>query len=264
MNSPKTIFITVASSVFVVVLIWWSFSNPRVDVVMSEPGADKQGDRTASVGDMINIGEFFDRFLSVEPTLEETWPTFRGSNFDNIYKSDIKMIDKFGPEGPEILWSVDLGEGHAGPAVYKGLVYVLDYDEELKADMLRCFTLKDGKELWRRWYNVQIKRNHGISRTIPAVTEKYIVTVGPRSHVMCVDRLTGDLLWSIDVEKEYNTEIPFWYTGQCPLIDNGVAIIAAGGTSLLIGVDCATGEILWETPNNDGLKMSHASITPWE
>jgi outer membrane protein assembly factor BamB len=79
---------------------------------------------------------------------------------------------------------------------------------------------------------------------------------------MCLDRLTGNLLWGLDVEKEYSTEIPFWYTGQCPIIDNDRAIIATGGTSLMAAYDCATGNKLWETPNPGGWKMSHSSIMP--
>jgi len=58
----------------------------------------------------------------------------------------------------------------------------------------------------------------------------------------------------------YSTEVPFWYTGQCPLIDQSTAVIAPGGTSLIIGVDCETGKVLWETPNPHGWKMSHSSI----
>jgi outer membrane protein assembly factor BamB len=103
-----------------------------------------------------------------------------------------------------------------------------------------------------------------MSRTVPAVTEDYILTIGPRSHVMCLERESGDLLWSLDVEKEYGTEIPFWYTGQCPMIDDGVAVIATGGPALMIGVDCKSGRILWETPNEGGWKMSHSSIIPFE
>ncbi|HEY5140551.1 MAG TPA: PQQ-binding-like beta-propeller repeat protein, partial [Methylococcales bacterium] len=103
---------------------------------------------------------------------------------------------------------------------------------------------------------------HGLSRTIPAVTDKYVVTIGPRCQVMCVDRLKGDLLWGIDLAAEYKTEVPFWYTGQCPLIDNDTAIIATGGKSLLIGIDCKTGKKAWETPNPKNWKMSHSSIMP--
>jgi outer membrane protein assembly factor BamB len=77
------------------------------------------------------------------------------------------------------------------------------------------------------------------------------------------------MYWSIDLEMEYG--IPGWqrgrvtpdfYSGQCPLIDNDVAVIAPGVKALMIGVDCATGNVLWETPNPDSLRMSHGSIIP--
>jgi len=261
LTPSKNIWLGGIGVIFIIALSWWSFSKPRVEVAMSEPGMDNR-EASASANELINIGEYFERFFSAEAQLEDTWPRFRGTDFDNIKKTNQSLISSFNGD-PKIQWQVELGEGHAGPSIYKGLVYVMDYDEELKADMLRCFSLKDGKEVWRRWYNVNIKRNHGMSRTIPAVTEKYILTIGPRSHVMCMERETGDLLWGIDIEKEYGTDVPFWYTGQCPLIDDDKAIIATGGKSLLIAVDCATGEIIWDTPNTNKLKMSHSSIMPW-
>ena len=101
-----------------------------------------------------------------------------------------------------------------------------------------------------------------MSRTIPAVTEKYVVTMGPRCHVMCTDRITGNFIWGIDLEKKYKTKTPLWYTGQCPLIVDDVAILAVGGSALMIGVDCKTGNVLWETPNKNDWKMSHSSILP--
>lgn len=157
---------------------------------------------------------------------------------------------------------MELGEGHAAAAVYNGKVYVLDYNEAKKCDVLKCIALQTGEELWRRFYGVHIKRNHGISRTIPAVNEKYVVTIGPKGHVMCVNSANGDFLWGIDLEREYATEIPFWNTGQCPIIDKDVAIIAVGGKNLMMGIDCKTGKKLWETPNPDHWKMSHSSIMP--
>jgi outer membrane protein assembly factor BamB len=86
---------------------------------------------------------------------------------------------------------------------------------------------------------------------------------------MCVDPLNGNLLWTIDLEKEYGIPgtvkgkiTPDFYSGQCPLIDNEMAIIAPGGEALMIGVDCATGKVIWKTPNPDSLRMSHTSIMP--
>ncbi len=242
---------------------WWISANPVKDLAVSVPGADNAGAVYTAAVENVSIGEFFERLGSRETVLSEDWARFRGPDYDNVYKGNTRLIDRFGAGGPQVLWTAELGEGHAGPAIYNGKVYLLDYDEELGADMLRCFSLTDGTELWRRWYEVRVKRNHGMSRTVPAVTEKYILTMGPRCHVMCTDRETGDFLWGIDVEKEYESEVPLWYTGQCPLIDNDRAVIATGGNALMIAVDCATGEKVWETPNPDNWKMSHSSVMPY-
>ncbi len=263
MFNPKNIFLYSIGLLFVIALIWWNLSGPAIDLNTSEPGMDNRGSESGGLNEVINIGAFFELFTEAESELNDMWPRFRGPDFDNIKKSGSGLIEKFNND-PKIQWSVELGEGHAGPSIYKGKVYLLDYDEEIKADMLKCFSLKNGKELWRRWYNVNIKRNHGMSRTIPALTEDYILTIGPRSHVMCLDRETGDLRWGMDIEKLYGTEIPFWYTGQCPLIDDNKAIIATGGNSIMIAVDCSTGEVLWDVPNPGMWKMSHSSILPWE
>ncbi len=262
-KSLQYIIITILISAGVIGLGWWLVSDPTGEFTVSSPGMDEVGIITDELV-KVKIGEFFKSFSHIPDEISESWPRFRGSDFDNISKSDVKLLDKFPEEGPPIVWQHELGEGHAGAAIYNGLVYLLDYDESERSDMLRCFNLESGEEVWRRWYKVGIKRNHGISRTVPAVTDDYILTIGPKCHVMCVERRNGDFLWGIDIEKEYNSEIPLWYTGQCPLIDNDIAIIATGGNSLIVGIDCTTGEIIWETPNPGKWKMSHASIIPFE
>lgn len=263
MSAKRTINITllVISFIGFVALFWWLNNDPTRNFKINVEGADNRGSGDSL--QVVNIGELFEQFNTSYTGLSETWPRFRGADFDNISKSPVKLIDKFGPEGPKILWKIELGEGHSGAAIYKGLFYVLDYDENLRADKLRCFSLLDGKEMWFRGYRVNVKRNHGMSRTIPAVTEDFVVSMGPTCQVMCLDRKTGDFLWGLDIIKEYGGEVPLWYTGQCPLIDNGVAVIATGGKALLVAIDCKTGEKLWETPNPNNWLMSHSSVMPF-
>jgi outer membrane protein assembly factor BamB len=243
------------------VLIYWLKNDPTDDFTVNLAGADNREEGGAS--QEVELGAVFEEYAEDYTELSESWPRFRGSDFDNISKSPVDLIEQFPSDGPEVVWSVELGEGHSGAAIYEGLAYVLDYDEESRADLLRCFSLTDGKEMWRRGYEVSIKRNHGMSRTVPAITEDYILTMGPMCHVMCLRRESGDFIWGIDVAKEYESEVPLWYTGQCPLIDDGKAIIATGGKALMIAVDCETGEKLWETPNPEGWKMSHSSVMPY-
>jgi outer membrane protein assembly factor BamB len=245
-------------------LLWWLLYNPVAGFSENLPGADNRPEGyMAGVAD-VDIGSDFMTFEGIPSQIQAGWPRFRGSDFDNINKENLSLAESWGgASGPELLWSVDLGEGHAGPVVSGGRVYVMDYDEESRADVLRCFSLADGAEIWRRGYSLFIKRNHGMSRTIPAATEEYVVTMGPMCHVMCVDAASGDLKWGLDLVKEYKAEIPLWYTGQCPLIDGTTAVLAVGGDALLIGVNCETGEILWETANPEAWKMSHSSVLPF-
>jgi len=253
-------FVILAVIVAAVLFVYWLAYDPVKDIHASIPGMDNRPKQSSS-SERVLIGEGFDFYTEHTSELTGKWTQFRGANSDNIVTDKTKLINSWG-KGPKIDWQVELGEGHAAPVVYNGKVYVLDYDEVKKADALRCFSLETGEELWRRWYRVHIKRNHGMSRTVPAINDKYLITMGPRCHVMCTDPNTGDLLWGLDLVKEYMSEIPFWYTGQCPIIKNNIVILAPGGKALLIAVDCATGKVLWETPNPDNWQMSHSSVMP--
>ena len=257
------LIIATATGISLLLLLFWLFNDPTKDFVVNNPGMDHLKAKGVSANsENVIIGEHFAKSKAYPSLLTEKWPSFRGSNHDNIIKTSYAINENWKAKDPKIVWSVATGEGHASAAIYNGLVYFIDYDEKGKADVLKCLSLETGAELWRRWYNVHIKRNHGMSRTIPAVSEKYVVTMGPRCHVMCTDRLTGDFFWGIDLEKKYKTKTPLWYTGQCPLIVDDVAILAVGGSALMIGVDCKTGDVLWETPNKKGWEMSHSSILP--
>jgi len=163
-----------------------------------------------------------------------------------------------------VLWRLEVGEGHAGPAIYDGCVYLVDYDRETKEDAIRCLSLDDGGELWRYTYYVAVKRNHGMSRTVAAVNDEFLVALGPKCHVHCLSAKTGELIWSMDLVEEYGTKVPPWYAGQCPLIDGDRVILAPGGDPLMMAVELATGQILWRTPNSSDWGMTHSSVVAME
>ena len=254
--------ITVATIVvYLGLIIGWHIYSPRNEFELQTPGADNRPEASARAASDVRIGEFFMRYDEAESSLTGKWNSFRGELSTNIIKTSDK-IDVNQEDFP-VQWSVETGEGHAAPVIFNGYVYFLDYDESLNSDALRCFSLETGKELWRRWYRVPMKRNHGFSRTVPFVSETFIITIGPQGHVMCCDPITGDLKWTLDMQQEYNTEMPQWYAGQCPYVDGNTLVLApAGEDVLLTGVDCETGDILWETPNSVKYKMSHSSVMP--
>ncbi|MBN1506517.1 MAG: PQQ-like beta-propeller repeat protein, partial [Sedimentisphaerales bacterium] len=245
------------------VMYLWLSADAAVSLQERLPGADNKPAGIVADDDVVKIAGTLETSDGVPADLPGAWPRLRGPNGDGVSPEKVSLSRQWPEGGPRVLWSVDVGEGYAGAAVLGGKVYLLDYDQAKQADAVRCLSLADGKEIWRYSYPVKIKRFHGMSRTVPAVTDKYVVTLGPKGHVTCLDANTGEFHWMLNLVKEFGTVIPQWYAAQCPLIDGDRAIMApAGDDVLMIAVDCATGEIVWKTPNPDKWVMTHSSIAP--
>jgi len=233
-----------------------------------------------------------------------SWPGFRGAQLDGVSRDTTPLAHAWPAAGPARLWGLELGQGYAGAAIHKGRAYVLDYiappatplptaaqrdtgvspalvapspttteDDDSTSqpdipefgDALRCLSLDDGREIWRYVYPVTVKVNHGQSRTVPTVTDRHVVSLGPKCHVVCLDAVTGQLQWAKDLREQFGTTEPQWYAGQCPLIDGDRVILAPSGPdALMLAVDLATGRVLWKAPNPMKWRMTHVSIVPME
>ena len=248
----------------VVLLYVWLSADAATDLTERIPTPPDDAQAIQGEGTPVKIQGTLVKLDGVPADLPGAWPRFRGANFDAISSEDISPARTWPTKGPEILWSIDVGEGFAGASILAGRVYLMDYDREQQADVVRCLSLDNGRDIWRYSYPVKVKRWHGMSRTVPSVTDKYVVTMGPKCHVTCLDSKTGEFRWMFDLVREFKTTVPQWYTAQCPIIENGRAIIAPAGDVLMMAVDCETGEIVWETPNPDGWIMTHSSIVPME
>ncbi len=198
--------------------------------------------------------------------LAGSWPWFRGAEHDAIAHDSPPLARTWPAVGPRRVWEIELGQGYAAAAVAAGRVYVLDHVRDRAADVLRCLSLDDGREIWSNSYRVLVPPNHGMSRTVPAVKDDCVISLGPMCDVVCWDAETGRTRWVIDLVLDYGATVPPWYAGQCPLIDQATdrLILAPGGTALLLAVDYHMGEVIWESPNPRGWAMTHSSIIPME
>jgi outer membrane protein assembly factor BamB len=243
----------------------WLTSPSGTPLMLRVPGTDRApGDELGTNGNAILAGK---RIPSTgKPALlPGAWPQFRGPDRDGIGKAATHLAHSLEGSGLRQIWGIDVGDGYAGAAIFKGRLYLMDYNTEHKKDVLRCLSVDDGAEIWRYEYPVSVKRNHGMSRTVPAVTEQVVVAMGPKCHVVCLDATSGELRWGIDLLRQYGATVPPWYAGQCPLIDSNSVILAPGGPkALLLAVQAETGNVQWQTPNPHGWKMTHSSIMPME
>lgn len=189
------------------------------------------------------------------------WPQFRGPNRDNISR-ETGLLRQWPAKGPKLLWTVPVAQGYAGAAIVAGRVYHHDYDEKTSDWRVLCRNLATGKEIWSFSERRVIRPNHAITRTVPAVDGRYVISLDPKCVLHCLDARTGKQLWRKDLVTEYQTAIPPWYNGQCPLIEKDRVVIATGGAAIMVALDKAAGKEIWRTPNPGKLLLSHASVSP--
>ena len=248
----------------VVTLAWWWFGGTGPGLELRIPGTDAAPGGESGGANPVLAGK-----LTAGPgqpaDLPGDWSQFRGPNRDGISPEATNVARDWKTTPPRQFWALDAGEGYAGAAVRYGRVYVLDYERDPKLSVLRCLSLADGQEIWRFAYPLTIKRNHGMTRTVPTLSGPYLVALDSKCNVFCLAATNGELKWTLSLVREFGATVPEWYAGQCPLVDGDRVILAPGGKdALLLAVDLATGKPLWQTPNPRGWNMTHSSIMPME
>ena len=190
------------------------------------------------------------------------WPQWRGVNRDNhLHRNGpVQDLARRRPEGAV--------EDHRSPratrasSIKAGRLYINDYDTAKKEHLIRCLSLADGKEVWRWSYPVDIRPNHGITRTVPSVGNTLVFSLDPKCRFHALDIKTGKLVWQKNLVQDYKATIPGWYAGQNPLLDGDRVVLATGGDALAVAFDQATGKEIWKSPNPGKDLMSHASLMP--
>jgi outer membrane protein assembly factor BamB len=179
------------------------------------------------------------------------WPQYLGPDRNSI--SSQKGILRSWPEnGPELLWTVDVGIGYGGPVIKDDKVYLLDRDDKV-GDKLRCFNLSIGEELWNFGYEAPGSVMFPGSRSVPTLDGNHVYSCGPYGDLYCIDINTHIPVWNKNVWKDFGgTEFPIWAITQCPLIYGDLLITAYIAPKTpeagVVAYDKLTGDIIWKTP----------------
>ncbi len=205
------------------------------------------------------------------------WPRLGGPDGAGI-SAETGLARAWPAEGPRTLWTVDVGEGFAGPAVREGQVFLLDRVAS-REDVLRCLELKTGRELWRLAYDAPGTLPYNGSRNVPTVDAQRIFAVGPFGHFHCVDRQTHQVIWAkhlvndfkdpqIDRDERPQTredklaraQVPQWGFIQAPLLYRDTVIVAPQTQKTgLVAYEKDTGKIRWQSDYIGRNWYSHVS-----
>jgi outer membrane protein assembly factor BamB len=176
------------------------------------------------------------------------WPQYLGPA-RNAISTETGIKKSWPSGGPEVLWTVPLGEGFGGASISKGKVYVLDREGKT-GDILRVLELNTGKQEWTFAYDAPGVLDRGGSRSVPTIDGNFIYSCGPFGHFYCIDIRTHKAVWTKNIWTDYSSEdLPRWGIAQNPLIYGDLVILASQTQKKgVIAYDKGTGEEKWATP----------------
>jgi outer membrane protein assembly factor BamB len=186
-------------------------------------------------------------FTAINSTYAQDWPQYLGPN-GNSSSPQKGILHSWPQQGPEVLWTVNVGIGFGGPVVKDGKVYLLDRDDKV-GDKLRCFDLSNGKELWSFGYDAPGSVMFPGSRSVPVLDGNYIYSCGPYGNLYCIDINTHKPVWNKNVWTDFGGgEIPRWAITQCPIVYGDLLILASQAPQAgVVAYEKLTGKVRWKT-----------------
>lgn len=177
----------------------------------------------------------------------QDWPQYLGPNRNST--SPQKNILRVWPEdGPEVQWTVEVGLGNGGPIVKDDRVYFLDRDDAV-GDIMRCFDLSSGEELWQYGYDAPGTVRFSGTRSVPAIDGSYVYSCGHNGDLYCIDINSHEPVWNKNIWTDFGGgEIPRWAIAQCPLVYRDLLIVASQAPEAgVVAYDKLSGELKWAT-----------------
>ena len=187
------------------------------------------------------------------PASASDWPQYLGPD-RNAVSSEKDLLHSWPAEGPEVLWTISLGEGFGGAAVSEGKVYVYDRVEN-RTNILRCLDINTGKEGWTFSNDSPGSVPYNGTRSVPTIDGNRIYICDPYGNFHCLDKNTHKVLWKKNIWTDFGgVRVPTWAIAQNPLIYKNLVIAASQAPGAgVVAYDKKNGDIAWKTPAMPGV-----------
>ena len=172
---------------------------------------------------------------------------WRGPNRDGIYP-DTMLLKEWPEEGPTVLFeSKGIGRGFSSAVSTADRIYVTGIKDSL--EYLTALDL-EGNILWQKAIGPCWDQSIPESRSTPTVEDERVYVLTGKDLMACFHAESGDLLWSVDIHKEYASRWDmFGVSESVLLVDDMVITSPAGDLAQMIALDKRTGELIWKSPS---------------
>ncbi len=198
---------------------------------------------------------FLSWLISGPVDLSDEWPDWRGPNRDGTW-NEKGIFTKFPSDVLEIKWRVPVSAGYSGPTVSEQRVYLTDrmaFPEN--KERVICINALNGERLWSFSYDcdyVGIGYPAG-PRASVIIDDQRAYSLGTMGNLYCFEKATGKVIWSKDLNNEYQIRMPTWGISSAPLIFKEMIILNIGGSknACVVALNKLTGREVWRSLNDD-------------
>ena len=164
-------------------------------------------------------------------------------------------------------WRVPLGPSYSGPIVAGDRIFVTETRDE-SHEVVRALDRRTGQELWKVEWEGAIKvpffaaSNGSWIRSTPACDGSHLYVAGIKDVIVCLNVENGDIVWKLDLAKQFGTDLPGFGTVCSPLLDGDSLYIQ--GAASVVRINKADGEVIWRAaPEDGGLFGSSMGASPF-
>ncbi len=186
---------------------------------------------------------------SPEEIVSSDWPQFQGPNRNGI-SPETGLATSWPEAGPPVLWQVPLDPGYSGASVNDGKVFLLERKNSAQ-DVLRCFDLQTGKELFTISSDAPGSTSYNGSRMPVTVTNGRVYGVGQMGDCYCFDIEKKALVWRRNLPKDFKIDLTrpnesCWGLAQAPLLYHNLLIVSLQcADKSMAALNRDTGETIW-------------------
>lgn len=186
---------------------------------------------------------------------------WRGPNRDGHFH-ETGLLKEWPETGPEVILETEgIGKGWSSPILVGNMIYVTGMIDTL--DYLTALDLQ-GNIKYQVSYGRSWNQSFPDTRSTPVVEENRIYVQSGTGRVACINRETGEEIWAVKVDEEFNGEYHLWGNSETPLIVDDKVICSPGGSETsIVALNKMTGETVWKTKSLGGPR-AYVSATIYE
>ncbi len=194
-----------------------------------------------------------------------SWPQWGGPHGD--FKADSTgLADKWPAGGPKKLWSRDLGDGYSSIVCDGKRLYTMyrptDAEKNMTDEFIVALDPHSGATIWEHQYEAPFAEGMDASfgrgpHSTPLIVGDRLFAIGSMVKLHCIDKNSGSVIWTRDLNKDFNASTMMYGYGASALAYKDTIILPIGGEGqAVIAFRQSDGSVAWK---NQDFGPTHAS-----